>query len=437
MIYSVIEIIATLFDAVFFTWFIPSFLHTKFYLQKKWTWVFPFLVLASILIFDRLLPGFDLLAIIIALILALLYAMSICNKKWFRAVFAAASYILVIMFGSSLVFAAFSIVPDFSAATGEVMQGNASIARIVYLVFAKLSQFIVFQFVLLAFKKSDNLDKKNGVFVFLYSLATIIGLGALMSISVSDIEGKSRVATSIVLLVLVASLFSIYIMIRQVMKMQRQEYEYKLMQEKMNAEKARAEDADAIWENIRRVRHDMRNHFTVLKGKLKEGDLKSCEEYIDEIYPTIESVGNLVHTGNAVIDYLINTKFSKDKEIQIIVSGFAEIYGDIEDADLASMLGNILDNAFEAVAKLSDPTNKRIELYFLKQNQNRIILCKNSIENSVLQSNKDLRSTKRGNEHGYGHKIVATVAEKYGGFVEYLENNGMFCVQIILPDKTE
>ena len=317
------------------------------------------------------------------------------------------------------------------------MQGSASITRILYLAIGRLFQFFVYQIILFLFKKTDDLDRKNGVFVLFYSLITMLGLSALMSITVSDLEGKSKISIAILSVILIVSLFSIYIMIRQVMKMQRQEYEYKLMQEKMNAEKARAEDADAIWENIRRVRHDMRNHFTVLKGKLKEGDLKSCEEYIDEIYPTIESVGNLVHTGNAVIDYLINTKFSKDKEIQIIVSGFAEIFGDIEDADLASMLGNILDNAFEAVAKLSDPTNKRIELYFLKQNQNRIILCKNSIENSVLQSNKELRSTKRGSEHGYGHKIVATVAEKYGGFVEYLENNGMFCVQIILPDKTE
>lgn len=437
MIYTIAEIIATVFDAVFFIWFIPSFLRTKFYKEKKWTLVFPVLILVSVLIFDCVLPGFDLLAITIALVLAVCYALIICNKKWFRALFAATSYILVIMFGGSVVFAVFSIIPDFSKATSEVMQGDASFARIIYLSFARVSQFVFYQSILLAFKKTDNLDRKNGLFVLLYSLSTMVGLAALMSVAVSDTQGAIRVSTAIILLVLIVSLFSIYIMILQVMKMQRQEYEYKLIQEKMDVEKARAEDADAIWENIQRVRHDMRNHFTVLKGKLQEGDLKSCEEYIDELYPTIESVGNLVHTGNAVIDYLINTKFSKDKKIQIIVSGFAEIFGDIEDADLASLLGNVLDNAFEAVAKQSDSTIKRIELYFFKQNQNRIILCKNSIENSVLQSNKELRSTKRGNEHGYGHKIVATVAEKYGGFVEYLENDGMFCVQIILPDKNE
>lgn len=437
MIYSIAEIIATIFDVVYFLWFIPSFLHTKFYLQKKWTFVFPTLVLLVDLVFDRILPGFDLLAMSIGLILAVLYALCICDKKWFRAILSAFSYVLVIMFGGSAIFVVFSIVPEFSNATNEVMQGNASFARIIYLAFARISQFVFYQIILLAFRKTDNLDRKNGIFVLLYSLATMLGLGALMSIAASDTDGKSRGAAALVLLVLILSLLSVFIMTRQVMKMQRKEYEYKLLQEKMNAEKARAEDADAIWENIRSVRHDMRNHFTVIKGKLREGDVKSCEEYIDEIYPTIESMGNLVHTGNAIIDYLINTKFSRNKEIQIIVSGYAEIVKDIEDADLASLLGNVLDNAFEAVEKIADSANKRIELYFLKQNQNRIILCKNSIEHSVLQSNKELHSTKKGKDHGLGHRIVAAVAEKYGGFVEYLENNGMFCVQIILPDKNE
>ena len=46
-----------------------------------------------------------------------------------------------------------------------------------------------------------------------------------------------------------------------------------------------------------------------------------------------------------------------------------------------------------------------------------------------------LRSTKKGPHHGYGTKIVAEIAAKYNGIVEYFESGGMFGVQIMLPEK--
>ena len=416
MIYTIIEYAATVSDVVFLIWFVPRFLHTRFYKRENLPMLaVPCLYLIAQLIADWFLPGFDLLAALINTGLALLYALLICRKKWFRAIIAGSAFILVVMLVSSVAYPLLSLA--FGSGEG-LMQGDQSPVRILYLVICKLAHFTLYTLLLILFKSDEDTDRKSGIIMLCYTVVSIGGLFALMTIAVKDTSRRVLIPTVALLFVLIFLNFGAFFLIRQIMKMQRKEYEFKLMKEKMNAEKQRAEDADAIWENIRKVRHDLRNHFTVIKGKLQEGEVKSCEEYIDEIYPAIESMGNLVHTGSAVIDYLINTKFSVDKEIQIIVSGFTEYFGDIEDADLTSMLGNILDNAFEAVEKISDAQNKRIELYFLKKNLNRIILCQNSIEGSVLQSNKELRSTKRGKDHGLGHRIVQTVTEKYGGFVE-------------------
>ncbi len=70
------------------------------------------------------------------------------------------------------------------------------------------------------------------------------------------------------------------------------------------------------------------------------------------------------------------------------------------------------------------------------------IICKNSIPKSVLAENKALASTKKNKKrHGLGTKIVAQEAEKYGGLVDYYEEESssgglMFCVQVMIPKKS-
>ena len=103
---------------------------------------------------------------------------------------------------------------------------------------------------------------------------------------------------------------------------------------------------------------------------------------------------------------------------------------------LTSIIGNILDNAVEAQENVTGI--KRIELLFRMKNDNRVIICKNTVSESVLQTNKELRSTKKNRQdHGLGHKIVETILKKYDGWVDYFENDGMFGVQIMLPMPRE
>ena len=143
-------------------------------------------------------------------------------------------------------------------------------------------------------------------------------------------------------------------------------------------------------------------------------------------------MGDLIRSGNSVIDYLINSKLSGIDNIQVLVSGYVGNYSDIEDVDLACILGNILDNAIEAQKDVK--SDRCIELHFLMKNSSRVIICKNAISSSVLENNSLLKTTKKSPElHGLGHQIVETTVKKYRGWVDYFEENGMFGVQIILP----
>ena len=167
-------------------------------------------------------------------------------------------------------------------------------------------------------------------------------------------------------------------------------------------------------------------------GFLDDGDIDSCKKYMDGLYQTVESMGNLIQSGNSAIDYMINSKLSNLDGIKVLVSGFVGNYHDVDAADLACILGNIIDNAIEAQEKVEG--ERIIELHFLQKNASRIIICKNTVFGSVLNENRDLKSTKAFPEqHGLGHQIVETTVQKYRGWIDYFEEDHMFGAQIILP----
>ena len=61
------------------------------------------------------------------------------------------------------------------------------------------------------------------------------------------------------------------------------------------------------------------------------------------------------------------------------------------------------------------------------------IKCRNSIKESILGKNPELKTGKvDDSEHGKGHHIVERNVKKYGGSVEYFEDEGYFCVQIVM-----
>lgn len=434
MIYKIAEILATFTDIVFLVWFIPSFLHmSKKDDIKPLVYIIPVSMLAFEYLADYFFPGFDFIYLIGVVTFTVLFAIviNVGRKSKFRALLASCIYIVTQMFSSSLVYAVLSFVIDD---IDSVMQGEASVPRVIYLSVCLAARVIIYKVILTIFSYNDPLDRKNGLFISFYTLASSVALGILMRFAVAH-ERENEVEILLLLVAIIILTVISYFMIYQVQVSQRREYEYKLIAERASYAKESANEASIIWENIRKVRHELKNHLSIVSAKLRTGDVKGCAEYVDHLTETVEHFGNIVKTDNAVIDYLINSKLPRQDKIKVIVSGYVGDYTDIDDTDLACILGNIIDNAVEAESNIEE-SKRRIELHFLNQNHNRIIICKNTINHSVLKTNPKLQTTKNDTAmHGLGHRIVQETAEKYYGFVNYSESDDMFCVQIILPQK--
>lgn len=428
MISKLIEIFATVADVLFLIWFVPKFNGSS--LKKRplaLIWAVALLVFQ--LFADRYLQNFFLVYAIVDFGLALAFSLSLVKNKKLWHAFGAFVYVIVVMLSNTFVYTVFSLFID---GVDVILQDSTLHIRIVYLLACKIVHFAFYRLILMIFKKDQILDVRNGILSFIFTIMTATGLGILMKTAIDyELEGFAVVILTLSF-ILIALNIILYTMIYQVQILMKNKYELSLMRERIESEKSRTEEASAIWEKIRKLKHDLKNHFTVLKGKLDDGNVESCKKYLSELNQTVDSMGNLIKSGNSVIDYIINTKLSHLDGVRVLISGYVDNYSDIDDVDLACILGNVIDNAIEAQESVE--VMKHIELSFLKKNSNRIIICKNTVSGSVLKNNKQLKTTKkRKDSHGLGHQIVEETVKKYGGMVDYFEEDDIFGVEIILP----
>ena len=432
MIGILIELFWDVLDALYCTYFIAAFVGASGKRAVRLAFIFGAGIFA-------LTAGMEYIVVVESFVIktvilfafSLVYAFLICGGKYLSAFVAACIYKAVIILVSSTFFFVFSLfVPNFS----DLMQGGDNLAvRTIAVLIMRIIQFALLSLALVVFKKGLIRDRLTGVILFIITSSTIVGGGSvLFSLGIDDHSSKARMMLIVAVVFFVLN-FAIYFLVYRVQKFGEAKYELKLLQERFAFEEQKYAESAEAWDRVRKVRHDMKNHLAAIDGLLAADESGEAREYIAGLIPDMESAGIIVHSDDPVLDYLINSKLAPLKNTEVVVSGSAGSFADVAEKDLVCLVGNILDNAVEAVEKC---TERRIELYFSAQNDSRIILCKNTVAATVLAENPSLETTKRDkSSHGFGHRIVETIAKSYGGFIDYYEENGMFCVQILLPIK--
>ena len=105
---------------------------------------------------------------------------------------------------------------------------------------------------------------------------------------------------------------------------------------------------------------------------------------------------------------------------------------DLRSADLCAILGNLLDNALEAVRRISE-RERFISLTVRRINQMLVIKVENSAPPPAAEEDGTLKTVKEQNGlHGWGLKSVQTAAGKYDGLVQTGYSEGVFRAVVTL-----
>ena len=175
--------------------------------------------------------------------------------------------------------------------------------------------------------------------------------------------------------------------------------------------------------------HDMHNHIGAVRSLLTAKKYDKAIEYLDDLQKPVSGMTSAVWTGDETVDYLINSRIAAAANEGIAFETQIEFPKgtNIGGADLCAVLGNLLDNAFDAVRKDSTSESRSIKLTIRRINCMLIIKVANTFSGELRTSDGKLKTTKNDKGlHGWGIESARTAAEKYDGTVRTTAENGVF-----------
>ncbi|MCL1788340.1 MAG: GHKL domain-containing protein [Defluviitaleaceae bacterium] len=212
-------------------------------------------------------------------------------------------------------------------------------------------------------------------------------------------------------------------------------YEAKLKSERQAQEKeyyfAQCQLMQESIEAMKLYRHDVKLHLSTLRGYAVGNKPEEAAAYLDGLLGDITKGDAYSSTGHTAIDSIINHKlrYAAAQNIKLEVDIFSPPVINADVADLVVILGNLLDNALDAVAKVE---NKTISLALKFTKSNLFIKVDNTFDGEVKYVNNIIATRKTDGDHGYGLKNIRKAVERYNGHLDIRPRDGVFSVSALL-----
>jgi len=261
--------------------------------------------------------------------------------------------------------------------------------------------------------------KKN--YSSLYSLLTVLIVSAFFNYITRHIYNS--------LVVLISGFLFLGVVLLSILE-GRERLKLLEIENKLHLEKEYCRNMEQIVAAVRKEKHDFKNQISTLialcampgaADQVREYAMKLANRHkLDEMH--------FYNTGNKYLDGLLSVKnnFAVKNGIYFDVDVEATLENiAVDDVDLTSIIGNILDNAFEAVL-MNPPDKKKIVSLTIFKEDGRCCISISNNGSEIPESHKKhifeyKFSTKSntGGERGYGLYIVKELINRNNGEISF------------------
>ncbi len=264
---------------------------------------------------------------------------------------------------------------------------------------------------------------------------TLVISGSVLLLGIFLLAGTSHIQEIWIVLMWFGALFLIFYLRYTLSAV----FEEKLKSELHSQEKeylsAQCQLMQESVEGVKSIRHDIKKHLITLKGYTVQNE--AATEYLNSLLEDVGKSEIYSDTGNIAFDSIINYKLrdAKKDNIKVDLRIFVPPVINVEVADVVTILGNLLDNALEAVAKVNE---KAIKLDIESSKGSLFIKIENTFNSEIKYSKKKtneekfINTLKSGEDHGYGLKNVRHSIEKYKGYMKITNVENIFSVGVFL-----
>lgn len=299
-----------------------------------------------------------------------------------------------------------------------------------------LLNFLLIFLITLLFRRFSRMGRPVAVLTvcvaFLTAVAAVIclnGFTALLPLSLYSVLAYSLVLL-LALVVLYCSAFALPAWLQSSSQAQAERF---LRQASENTLTVLREDL----EHYNRVRHDMKNQYLYMKTLLDEGRYEELRAYWSDWSDQLMPPHMTLACENQTLAIILNMESAKARRagVKLDAQVLAPAQLQIADPDLCSLLVNLIDNAVEYLAADDTLARRTVEAEVRLVQQSLILSVRNPLRPGDEEKALRLTTSKaHPQEHGFGSRIVASLARKYGGAVYYQAEDGYFLVRVILVD---
>ncbi len=286
-------------------------------------------------------------------------------------------------------------------------------------------------------RKNDQgevvLDLKHYIILYLVTFSSLILVGSIQNFSrLEEYEGVHIYGVFVVMAccaLVIVTLMQIVVlsqnahikksndMYREHMALQKQYYEHMLLQ----------------YEELRKFRHDVKNHMLALNSMCTSEDNTQIKKYLSQLTNEVSSKNPVEYTGNRELDAVIAPFVleAESKNIKVQFKGIVPDDVEIDMFDMCTIISNLLNNAIEACEKIQE--GKRIiELEIVGYNSQIYITVRNSydVERIINRRQKFITTKEDKLNHGIGLENVRRTVKKYDGDMRISQENEKFIVSI-------
>lgn len=195
--------------------------------------------------------------------------------------------------------------------------------------------------------------------------------------------------------------------------------------------------------------HDIKHTMRTIAALSEEGNCEEIGRIIQKMQITLGDIEDSIICSHKILNALLVERRSYADENGVVLE--LEIseplyFQQIDDLDLITLMGNLLDNAIEAEIHSGKQDGILCNMHMSNNSRHMVILVENSfsekrrkyvggIRESISNPYRNTNNLQIniGNKHGIGLKSVNEIVKKYGGILEINKNEGRYNVKVILP----
>lgn len=309
---------------------------------------------------------------------------------------------------------------------------------------AKIITFIIVKCVEQIHKRHEYEEVNNGIFCSLLVLP-IATMTLLIALFYADIHIPVNNKLFLEIgtgMLLFANAFMFYLFDKLIETMEKA-YKMERLYVKSETENKHYQQLERINDKHRALMHDIKKYIRTAAELIQNNENVSALQIFEKLDIEIRntSASTIDYCTNKLLNAILCERKTKANElgIEYKVNLSLDLYTEyIDDIDLISIVGNLIDNAIEAAAKLKDKGFVNIEMFMANEGHFMVWeVSNNFLIPPVVENGGFITSKRNMSEHGIGIHTVEKIVKSYGGTLKIDIDNKVFIASIIFQvDKS-